>query len=106
MLPVDDRSEAPVVVDRPEESRFELLRGDELLGWLEHRPAGASVILAHTEVLPGHEGEGLGGKLVRGATEALAADGKTVIPVCTFAASYIDRHPELQEHLAPGSRRR
>lgn len=99
-------SEDPVVVDRPEKSRFELMRGDELLGWLEHRPAGESVILAHTEVLPGHEGEGLGGKLVRGAMETLAADGKTVIPICAFAAAYIDRHPEMQENLAPGSRRR
>ena len=31
---------------------------------------------------------------------------KTVIPTCPFAAAYIDRHPELEEFLAPSARRR
>jgi predicted GNAT family acetyltransferase len=96
----------PSVTDHAERSRFELRVGDELAGWLDYRPAGDSIILAHTEVVDGHEGEGLGGTLVRGAVEAASAMGKTVIPTCTFAAAYIDRHPELDEFLAPHARRR
>src|SRR3712207_8253406 len=41
---------------------------------LDYRPAGESLILAHTEVRDQHEGEGLGGRLVRGALEAAKAD--------------------------------
>ena len=97
---------APSVTDNAARSRFELRVGDELAGWLDYRPAGDSIILAHTEVMEGHEGEGHGGTLVRAALEAADAMGKTVIVTCPFAAAYIDRHPELDRFLAPHARRR
>lgn len=85
--------------DNADAQRFELTVDGELVGWAEYRPAGESMIIAHTEVLGGHEGEGLGGAIVRGAVEGIAAQGKTVIAVCPFAAAYIASHPELQQHL-------
>jgi predicted GNAT family acetyltransferase len=88
------------ITDNAELSRHELRLDGQLAGWLEYRPAGASVILAHTEVLEGHEGQGLGGRLVRHALEAARSAGKSVIATCPFAAAYIDRHPELDEYLA------
>ena len=90
---------APSVTDRPEQSRFDLEIDGELAGWLEYRPAGDSVILAHTEVMKEQEGKGLGGTLVRHALEAARAGGKTVIATCPFASAYIARHPELEEYL-------
>ena len=96
----------PSVTDAAERSRFELRVDDELVGWLDYRPAGDSIIVAHTEVTDGHEGQGLGGVLVRRALEAARAAGKTVIATCPFAGAYIDRHPELDEYLAPFARRR
>jgi hypothetical protein len=92
------------LIDAPDLSRFELRDGDELLGWLDYRPAGASVILAHTEVAEGHEGEGLGGSIVRGSLEELDARGKTAIPTCPFAAAYLHRHPELAGYVDPSFR--
>ena len=85
---------------------MELRIDGELAGWLDYRPAGPSTIIAHTEVTDGHEGQGLGGVLVRGALDAARSAGKTVIPTCPFANAYIDRHPELDEFLAPTARRR
>ena len=96
---------APSVTDHPEQSRFELQVDGELAGWLEYRPAGDNVILAHTEVMEGHEGQGLGGVLVKHALEAARAGGKGVIATCPFASAYIERHPELEEYLAPSARR-
>jgi predicted GNAT family acetyltransferase len=64
------------------------------VGWSDYRPAGASVIIAHTEIDERREGEGLGSVLVRGALERIRADGKTVIPTCPFTAAFIQRHPE------------
>ncbi|HYH57849.1 MAG TPA: GNAT family N-acetyltransferase [Thermoleophilaceae bacterium] len=95
---------APTVADNPGESRFELRLDGEIVGFAEYRPAGDSVIIAHTEIAEGHEGEGLGGVLVREALERIRASGKTVIPTCPFTAAYIGRHPEFVELVAPALR--
>lgn len=88
----------------PEQRRYELHVDGELRGWAEYLPAGQSVILAHTEVLPGHEGEGIGGRIVRATLEAIAAGGHTVIPTCPFAAAYIERNRELAVYVDPSLR--
>ncbi len=87
--------------------RYELRDGaDELLGYVEYLPAGGSTIVAHTEVPPEREGTGVGGRLVRGAFEAIAAEGKTVMALCPFAAAYVQRHPELVPLLSPADQKR
>ena len=96
---------APTVADNPAESRFELHLDGELVGFADYRPAGDSVIIAHTEIADGHEGEGLGGVLVREALERIRASGKTVIPTCSFTAGYIDRHREFVDLVAPALRK-
>ncbi len=85
---------AHTVDDNPDLSRYELRVDGDLVGWADYRPAGDSVIVAHTEVVDGHEGEGLGSALVRGSLDAIRASGKTVMPMCPFTAAYIRRHPE------------
>jgi predicted GNAT family acetyltransferase len=92
--------------DNREQSRIELTVGGVLAGWVDYRPAGESTIIAHTEILEGHEGEGLGGELVRAAVTAIVAENKSVIPTCPFAAAYIARHPELQDAVLPALRGR
>jgi predicted GNAT family acetyltransferase len=94
------------ITDNEDRSRLELRVDGELAGWLDYRPAGESSIIAHTEVMNGHGGQGLGGVLVRRALEKARSEGKTVIATCPFALSYVDRHPELDEFLVPSARRR
>ena len=95
------------VVHVPELSRYELLAGDggQLLGFVDYRPAGASVIVAHTEIDEGHERQGLGAELVRGALDAIRASGRTVIPTCPFTAAFIHRHPDEYADLVDPSMR-
>jgi predicted GNAT family acetyltransferase len=93
-----------IVDDNPELGRFELRVDGELAGWLEYRPAGDSVIVAHTEIDQRREGEGLGGALVREALDRIRASGNTVIPTCPFAAAWIRRHGEYAD-LVPASLR-
>lgn len=100
----DDGDRGPVVADNPGESRFDLRLDGEIVGFAEYRPAGDSVIISHTEIADGHEGEGLGGVLVREALERIRASGKTVIPICPFTAAYIGRHPEFVDLVAPAFR--
>lgn len=93
------------IVHDPAQRRYELHDGDGgLLGFIAYLPAGESTIVAHTEVAVEHEGEGVGGRLVRAAFAAIEADGKTVIPLCPFAAAYVRRHPELVPLVAPSMR--
>ena len=54
-----------IVEDNPGQSRFELRVDGELVGWSDYRPAGDSVIVAHTEIDQRREGQGLGSALVR-----------------------------------------
>jgi len=88
----------------PDENHFELLLDGHRVGLVDYRPAGESVILAHTEVDEGHEGEGLAGVLVKASLEGIRDMGKTVIPTCPFAAAWIKRHPEWAELVAPAMR--
>ena len=92
------------MTDNPRERRFELRVDGELVGWSEYRPAGDSVIVAHTEVEESREGQGLGSVLVRGTLDHIRAGGKTVIPTCPFTAAYIRRHPEYVDLVDPGLR--
>lgn len=92
------------VEDNPEKSRYELRVDGELVGWSDYRPAGASVIVAHTEIDERREGEGHGGELVRATLDHIRASGKTVIPTCPFTAAFIHRHPEYIELVDPGLR--
>lgn len=93
-----------VVEDNPDESRYELHLDGELVGFSEYRPAGDSVIVAHTEIDQGHEGEGLGSELVRETLDRIRASGKTVIPTCPFTADYIRHHPEYVDLVDPSLR--
>ena len=92
------------VIDNPRQSRYELRVDGELVGWSEYRPAGDSVIVAHTEIAPGREGEGLASMLVGETLKDIGASGRTVIPTCPFTASYIRRHAELADLVDPSLR--
>ena len=93
-----------IVEDNPGEGRFELRVDGELVGWSEYRPAGESVIVAHTEIDERREGEGLGSVLVRGTLDHIRASGRTIIPTCPFTAAYIRRHSEHVELVDPSLR--
>jgi predicted GNAT family acetyltransferase len=60
-----------------------------------------TVRLIHTEAPDALEGRGIGSSLAKGVLEAVLAEGRSVIPQCTFIAGYIDRHPEYQDLVAP-----
>jgi predicted GNAT family acetyltransferase len=93
------------VTENPAESRFELRLDGELVGYSEYRPGGDSVVISHTEIEEGHEGEGLGSTLVREMLDELRRQGKTVIPTCQFTAAFIRRHQEYLDLVEPVMRR-
>lgn len=85
----------PRVVDNPEELRYELRLGDRLAGEIRYtREEDGKVVLVHTEVDPGLEGQGLGNVLVQGALDDLRERGIEYVPVCPFVTAYLRRHPQ------------
>ena len=86
--------------------RFEVLVDGEVAGFTAYRREGDAVAFTHTEVDDDHEGEGLGSQLVRGALEQVRAKRSSVLPYCPFVASYLKKHPELQDLVPAGERER
>ena len=84
---------APEVSDNREESRFETRIGD-VLAFLTYRRRADRLVLVHTEVPARLGGHGVGGALVQAATRTAAAEGMTVVPLCPFARSWLERHPD------------
>lgn len=57
------------------------------------------IIIDHTEVPEAFRGQGAGLRLVAKAVEDARAAGKTIIPLCPFAAAQFRRHPEWKDVL-------
>jgi uncharacterized protein len=81
------------VTDNQNDSRLEI-RADGQLAELVYRTRAGRLILVHTEVPDALGGRGLGGELVRAAMRKAAADSMTLVPLCPFARSWLERHPD------------
>ena len=89
-----------VFVDSPDQDRYELRAGDELVGFIDYRLHGDLVRLLHTEVLPAFNGQGHAATLARSALDDARARGLAVRPHCPYVASYIDKHPDYADLVA------
>jgi uncharacterized protein len=92
------------VVDNPEGKRYELWLGETLAGVIVYRPRPDALALVHTEIDPAYEGHGLGAKLVAAALDDVRRRGLKIVPLCPFVRSYLERHPENADLVAPRAR--
>jgi predicted GNAT family acetyltransferase len=78
--------------------RYELFVGEALVGHLDYRrDAEGRLVFVHTEVDEGHQGEGLAGRLVRGALEDVRGRGERVVAQCPYVRRFFHRHPEYAD---------
>ena len=56
--------------------------------------------ITHTEVAPPLEGRGIAGALVQALLDHAQANGLKVLPLCSYARAYMQRHPETAPLLA------
>ena len=87
-------NDAERVIDNQDESRFELTLGGTLAE-LVYRRRADRLVLVHTEVPDSLGGRGVGGLLVRAAVERAAREGLTIVPLCPFARTWLERHPDV-----------
>jgi predicted GNAT family acetyltransferase len=84
----------PVIADAPTRERYEATLDDQLAGVLEYTIKRGRIALVHTEVLPVHEGRGVGSALVRFALDDARRRELRVIALCPYVQDYLTRHPQ------------
>ena len=84
----------PEVTHNETSKRFEATV-DGLVSRCDYRMHGSTMMLVHTEVPPQLEGRGIGSLLVRAAFEHARRNGMDVLPVCSYARTWAERHPEV-----------
>jgi uncharacterized protein len=61
---------------------------------------GGRMIFTHTVVPPELRGRGIAEKLVRTALADVRANGRKVVPACSYVAKFLERHAEFQDLIA------
>lgn len=92
-------SQDPAAIEvrhQPEASRFTaVVDGHE--GFVEYSEGEGTLTITHTVVPAAIGGRGIAGRLVRAALEHARAAGMKVVPRCSYAADYLDKHPEYAD---------
>ncbi|MBC8335740.1 MAG: N-acetyltransferase [Anaerolineales bacterium] len=86
------------VVHNQAAQRFELQIG-EFTPVLDYRLQDKTIAFTHTGVPTALEGNGIGSFIVRAGLDYAREQGYQVIPLCSFVAAYIRRHPEYEDLL-------
>lgn len=77
-----------------------VLEADGHTAVLDYRMRGDAMELTHTGVPDPISGRGIAGDLVRTAFQHARAHGLRVRPLCSYAAAWAERHPDVQDMLA------
>lgn len=86
------------VVDNAEQRRFELQEAGEL-AFANYRREDGKLVIPYVEAAPALRGTGAAGRLMEGVLAAARAERLRVVPLCSYAAAYIRRHPEHHDLL-------
>jgi predicted GNAT family acetyltransferase len=84
------------VTRNPTENRFETVI-DGYLCKLDYIQDGKNFVITHVGVHPELRGQGIAGKIVEVSLEYARENDLRVVPMCSYAAAYIRRHPEYAE---------
>jgi uncharacterized protein len=92
--------------DNTVEDRFELFVNGMPAGVLAYRMRGEKYALLHTEIDPEFEGRGMGSRLIAGTLDQIRTAGHSMLPICPFVLSFLQRHPEYLDLVSPSDRAR
>ena len=84
------------VTHNADEHRFETWV-DGYLSKLDYIQDGKNFVITHVGVSPELRGQGIAGKIVEVSLEYAKARSLRVVPMCSYAAAYIRKHPEYAE---------
>ncbi|MES2332661.1 MAG: GNAT family N-acetyltransferase [Bacteroidota bacterium] len=73
--------------------------------FIEYKLSGHTIFLIHTEVPKELEGKGVGGAIVQKALQYAKDNQYKIVPICPFVQSYLERHKEWNDLVAPDAER-
>jgi hypothetical protein len=96
-------AEDPTVTisDNSRRHRYEALIGHTLAAFATYRLEGDTITFLHTETEPDFEGHGVASHLAAYALDDARRRNLRVVAHCPFFATYIERHPDYADLLAP-----
>ena len=94
----------PTLTHRPERDRsrgtFDLTVDGKRAGYLSYSLAGdTTMIVEYVEVDPSRRGKGLGERLVAAAVDYARANGRQIVPLCSYARAVFARTPAYKDVL-------
>lgn len=69
-------------------------------GYVDYETGDGRIVITHTVVPKEIGGRGIAGELVKEALEFARSEGLKVVPQCSYAAGYIEKHPEYSGLVA------
>ncbi|HXV01412.1 MAG TPA: GNAT family N-acetyltransferase [Caulobacteraceae bacterium] len=76
--------------DDAERQRFEIGQGDGVI-FADYRRTADKLFIDHVEAPPALRGTGAAGALMEAIVEEARAEGRTIVPVCGYAAAWLRR---------------
>jgi predicted GNAT family acetyltransferase len=95
----DGMSETIEVLHNSAAHRYEMTVEGHL-SVCEYELKDGTMIFTHTVVPPELRGRGIAEKLVRAALTEARAQGRKVVPACSYVAKFVERHAEYRDLLA------
>lgn len=90
-----------VVIDSPENSRYEIRVDGTTAGFVDYRVRGTILSAVHTEVEAAYQGQGLAGRLVRDMLTDLRERGLQLHPYCPLVHRMIRKDLSAYLDLVP-----
>jgi len=94
--PPKESAVTPDIRHDPVARRFDVIV-DGSLCELDYTLDHGVMTITHTGVPEAVGGRGLAGALVRTAMDTARAEGWKVVPACSYAAAWVQRHPEYDD---------
>ena len=82
------------VRDNPARQRFEMVEQGQTV-FADYRRDGRRLFIDHVEAPVSLRGSGAAGRFMEGLVAAARAEGSTLSPICSYAVTWLRRHPEL-----------
>ena len=77
--------------DNVEGGRFEIGEPGQIV-FADYRRSGELLFIDHVETPPALRGAGAAGTLMEAIVGRAREEGRTIVPVCSYAAAWLTRH--------------
>ncbi len=84
------------VTDNVERRRFELVEQGQV-AFADYRREAGRLVIPHVEAPVALRGGGTAGRLMEGVVAHARAEGVKIVPICSYAAAWLRRHPEYAD---------